>query len=171
MKKKHAMVLSIFFWIFTIGIAGLFVLLNNADNLTPQNTSEYIATVKRNDIKNIGEDLIIEIITEEYNIPLYISTNISNKIDISLIEGMANNDTIIFRVENHLYEKIETIGFLNIVSLKTTDNDIFSLDDYNVLMHAANRPARIACGIVTGLFFIFSIISTRRYLSYYRKKK
>ena len=170
MKKKHTMILTIFFWICAIGIAGLFVLLNNTDNLTTQNTSEYIATVERSDIKNTGEDLSIEIFTEEYDIPLYVSTNISSKIDVSLIKSMTNSDTIIFRVENHLYEQIGTIDFLNIVSLKTSDNDIFSLDDYNTLMHESTKPARIASVMLTCLFLILSIVSTTRCFSYYRKK-
>lgn len=169
MKKKHTMILSIFFWICTIGIAGLFVLLNNADKLTTKNTSEYIATVERSDITNTGEDLSIEIFTEEYNIPLYVSTNISSKIDVSLIESMTNSDTIIFRVENHLYEQIWAMDFLSIVSLKTSDNDIFSLDDYNMFMHESTKPARIANAILTCLFLILSIVSTTRCFSYYRK--
>lgn len=170
MKRKNTMILSIFFWICTIGMTGLFVLLNNANKLTTQNTSEFVATVERSVITNIGEDLSIEIFTEEYNIPLYVSTNISNKIDVSRIESMTNSDTIIFRVENHLYEQIEAMDFLNIVSLKMSDNDIFSLDDYNMFMHESTKPARIASAILTCLFLILSIVSAIRCFSCRGKK-
>lgn len=169
MKKKRTMILIIFFWICTIGIAGTFVLLNTADKHTGKNTSEYMATVEKIDITDTGKNKYIEIFTKEYDIPLYVSTNVGNKIDVSTVEALTHDDTIFFRVENDLYGQLNEIDFLNIVSLKTSDYNIFSLDDYNMFMYESTGPARNVSAVLALLLLILSLVSTIKWLSFYKK--
>ena len=54
--------------------------------------------------------------------------------------------------------QLNSVDFVDIVSLKTETNDIFTLEDYNHFMRVSARPARIADITVALLLLVVSIL-------------
>ena len=155
-KKKLIMVLLILCMISFFGTIGLLISMNSIDKQTEQSTTEFMATVTHVETTYTEKNTYIEVYTEEYGTMLYISTTISRKINIDDITNLQNGQKILFRVENNKLDEFEKAEFVNVVSLKTTEKEIFSLSSYNEYIHESVIPARIT-GIV--LITVFALVS------------
>ena len=149
------LVCSVFFFLVTIGI---FISMFQIDKQTEDITIEYSATVRRIHINNSVKNKWVQIETEEYDSSLYISVNISKNIDIRKIESLKQGEKIFFRIVDTEAEQLNSVDFVDIVSLKTETNDIFTLEDYNHFMRVSARPARIADITVALLLLVVSIL-------------
>ena len=157
MKKRKLIVFSlILFLIFFFGIIGLLISMNSIDKQTEKNTTEFMATVTNVETTDTGKNIYVEIYTEEYGDILHISTSVSKKIDMDDINNLQKGQTIIFRIENNMLDQFEKIGFGNIVSLKTSEKEIFSLISYNKYIHDSAFPARIAGIVLISIFLLTS---------------
>ena len=149
------LVCSVFFFLVTIGI---FISMFQIDKKTEDITIEYSATVRRIHINNSVKNKWVQIETEEYDSSLYISVNISKNIDIRKIESLKQGEKIFFRIVDTKAEQLNSVDFVDTVSLKTETNDIFTLEDYNHFMRVSARPARIADITVALLLLVVSIL-------------
>ncbi len=149
------LVCSVFFFLVTIGI---FISMFQIDKQTEDITIEYSATVRRIHINNSVKNKWVQIETEEYDSSLYISVNISKNIDIRKIESLKQGEKIFFRIVDTKAEQLNSVDFVDTVSLKTETNDIFTLEDYNHFMRVSARPARIADITVALLLLVVSIL-------------
>lgn len=150
---------------FFLGLIGVLITMNSIDKKTEKNTTEFVATITKVDVANTGKDMYVEIGTKEYESLLHISTSISERIDMDNINSLQKGQTIFFRIEDNMVEQFGKVYFCNIVSLRTTETEIISLGSYNTYIHEAAFPARIAGGILAGIFlsvFIYCIFKIKR---------
>ena len=150
---------------FFLGLIGVLITMNSIDKKTEKNTTEFVATITKVDVTNTGKDVYIEIGTKEYESLLYISTSISERIDMDKINNLQKGQTIFFRIEDNMIEQFGKVYFCNIVSLKTSETEIISLNSYNTYFHDAAFPARVAGIIFAGVFlavFVYCIFKIKR---------
>lgn len=152
--------ITVICWLFTFGSGVMFITLKYFNEQTYKKTSELSATIEAVEITNIGDETYVEIFTKEYQMPLYITTNVMEYISTEKINNLQKNQTISFRAENSLLEQLDEMEFLNIVSLETDNEDIFSLSDYNTYIYHSSYSARVACIIVLIFFLTVSIFCT-----------
>lgn len=149
------LVCSIFFFLVTIGI---FIFMFQVDRITEDSTTFFSATVIKTEIINSGKNKYVEIDTEEYKCNLYLSVNISKNINMNKIIALKEGEKIFFRIENIKVKQMNFVDFVDIVSLKTETDDIFTLNDYNYFMRISARPARIANIIVALILLVVSVL-------------
>lgn len=152
-KTKFTVIILIFSILFLIGTVGIIGFMMQIDKQTENTTTCYSATVSNVQVTNTEKHLYVEIQLNEYNSNLQISTNISKNINIEDINGLKKGQKIFFRIENIKVDQINHVEFVDIVSLKTENKDIFTLDDYNKYMKQSAYPAKIA-GIIVSLAFL-----------------
>ena len=158
MKIKKSIVYPlVLFSIFFFGTSGVLISMNSIDKQTEKNTTEFMATVTNVETTYTGEKIHIEIYTEEYDDTLHISTNVSKKIDMDDINNLKKGQKILFRIQSNMLEQFKNTGFGNIVSLKTSEKEIFSLISYNKYIHDSALPARIAGIVLASMFLLASI--------------
>lgn len=159
-NKKTIIFFTFVCWFVLFVFIGLYIFLNSIDKQTTKNTTEYIATVEKVLVTNTRQNVYIEIYTQEYNTSLYISTNISKKINIKNFSFLKKGERIFFRVSNDISEDFNELEFCNIISLKTSDKEFFSLENYNEYMRLSAFPARIVCIVISTIMLIVSVFSS-----------
>lgn len=145
--------------IFLFGAVGLLISIRSEDNKTTENTTVYDATVAEIDCLEAEDNYEIVIHTEEYETDLRIPDSICADINIATINDIKNGDTIFFRIENYKVSELNQVGFFNIVSLRTDNQDIFSLSDYNRSIHYSVHSERIA-----GTVLVIALLALEVYL-------
>lgn len=163
MSKKLTVIIMILSMLFFLGTVGIMISMTQIDQQTEDTTTDYSATVSNIQITDTGKSTYVAIQTKEYDSTLQISTNISDKLNMDDVRSLQEGQTIFFRVENTKAGQMNTVQTLNIVSLKTEQTDIFTLDDYNEDMKQAAYPARIASMIVALGFLAIFCVFLRRY--------
>lgn len=162
MRKKN-IILLLFYFLFFLGMIGLFI--NNVliTEKNTKNTTEYVATVNNVSFSTNKNRTTIEIHTNEYSTKLYISESLCSDSIVFALKTINKGDIIYFRIDNDVTQIFENkISFCNIVSLKTTENNIISLSDYNSLMKKSTLPAKIASLSLAFCFLICIIQQIRR---------
>lgn len=164
-KSKSRIVLMFVFLSLFVVTVGLILSMRNIDNQNENTTILHTATVDYIDVTNTGDSVYLEIYTKEYRTSLMISTNISWRINIEDVKNLKEGQTIFFRVEKTKANQINEVSFINITSLETETNCIFSLKDYNQIMHASAYPTRMFGSVMALIFLSISIFF------YYKIKK
>lgn len=168
MKKNKTKIIVMFVsTILFIATIGLIISINKIDKQTENTTTSYIATVIDVDITDTGNGVFAEIYTNEYNTTLYISTNICKNIRMDDVKNLEKGETIFFRIENMKVKQMGNVRFVNIISLKTETENIFTLNQYNKSTSNSVFHTRIA-GVAMSLFFFF--IALFNYLSVRKNK-
>lgn len=156
-NKKMRILLVILCLVFSFGATGVWIFMNSIDKQTEENTTEFATTISKVEIIDTVENGYIEIYTNEYNYTLHISSNVSKNIDMNAVSDLQKNQTIFFRVENKMLDFLEEIDFCNIVSLRTSEHEIFSVSNYNEYIQNASFPARAMSLVVAGAFLLSAI--------------
>ena len=157
--QKRSLTILIMSTVLLIGTIGIFIYMSNIDNLSEDNITYYSATVESTRIENIGEKVYVAIQTKEYATVLHISQNIGKELDMDDVYNLKNGQTVLFRVENTKTYLMDNADIIDIVSLQTESNTIFSLEDYNKYIHISAQPARTLSIVVAFLFLILSVSS------------
>lgn len=110
-----------------------------------------------------SDEMYLEIKIKEFNTMLYISPNICAEIEPDNLNLLEKDQEIFFRIENIWKEEFEEISFVKIVSLRTLEKDVFSLEDYNQWISSDANIAKIA-GIVVAV--IFTLIAIYNWVHY-----
>lgn len=152
MKKRTVnkkIILAVFVFLF-IAVTSLNFYLPSVYSLTQNDVKDYSAVIDRVSIDGTGE-----IFTDEFSLPLYISSGVIKKIGTQKINDLKNGEKIYFEAEKDARTDNEVSIY--IVSLKTDDEIIFSLNDYNEALKESAKPAKIA-GIILDILCIAVII-------------
>lgn len=134
----------------------LLIFMNIDAQKTTDNTTECNATVHYIAISDTNERYA-EIYTNEYQFSLYISTNIFKQLDVSELSLLSEGTRIYFRVDNVNKDSMYDSQFCPIVSLKTDNQDIISLDTYNQLLKKSMIPTNIVVILIL-IVLLFCII-------------
>lgn len=138
--------------LFFIGsVAGL-VVANTVEKLSDRNTTQFMATVKNVEIEGSGDDEYGRIHTEEYGDKLII-LNIREIIDMNDYNSLHGGQTVFFRIENIWVDLFKEMSFIHIVSLKTSEKEVVSLNNYNEYLDNQHFLITIT-SIVLGTFFL-----------------
>lgn len=151
MKKRTVnkkIILAVFVFLF-IAVTSLNFYLPSVYSLTQNDVKDYSAVIDRVSIDGTGE-----IFTDEFSPPLYISSEVIKKIGTQKINNLKNGGKIYFEAEKDA--RTDNVS-IYIVSLKTDDEIIFSLNDYNEALKESAKPAKIA-GIILDILCIAVII-------------
>lgn len=158
-KKKITIFILIVSLLFFFGTIGNIIIINTINKLSEKNTTEFTATITKVVTKGTGNDEYGIIYTQEYDdkLNVYNINEITNKKDFTELQS---GQTVYFRIENVWLEKFNEINFIHIVSLRTSEKEIFSLSNYNNLMINQRTSATIAGIIVCILLFLISVYCT-----------
>ena len=137
---------------------GLIISMSKIDKLNEDNTTLFTATVKSVDVIDTGDEIFAKIYVNEYDTCLQISTNICKYIEIDDICKLKNGQTIFFRIENIKVKQVNKVDFLNIVSLKTNIQNIYSLGEYNNYICESAYPTRIISTTMALVFLFVSVL-------------
>ena len=162
-KKGKKFIIGIVFFIFFAGIS-LFIAFSPVfdKKIGYEDTVEHSATI--NDL--VLKDALYEIIIAEY--PCAITVNKSEIIDDNSIQKLRSGEIIIFRIPKFYDELLDdnNIQSVPIVSLKTEDTIIVSLESQNKIEDQAFFKVRITaivfsiifvCGAATCLGFLIKL--------------
>ena len=160
MRYKFKVFVCFLSFLYAIGFLVITVIVQSKNNQNEKNTTELIATIKDVETVDTNKEVYYLIYVEEYGYVLYISTSISRNIDVDLISDLNERDIIYFRVENESLNQ-EDATIMNIVSLKTNEYVVFSLNDYNQYISAAVSYA-VPVGMILVVFFMVMGIALAR---------
>jgi len=154
-KKVLALILCLVYFFCSIG---LYVFISSRDGTREENTRQFSATVDYAAVKEGHEDVRVEIYVKEYSASLYIDPNVSNNVNVEDFRSLKAGDKISFRIENYNdYDELNNGVFVPIVSLKTLEKDIFTLNDYNTYVSTEMKNAKIASLIMMLVFLGLSV--------------
>ena len=133
------LVLLLFF-----GMIGQNVTLFMVDKVSEIGTVEMSAVVSKVSHKVTEDGTTWTIYVKEPEGELWIRSSVGDTLDASIMETLQPGNTGVFRMDLATAEQYRTIGNGHIVALKA-DQEIFSMSEYNAIMHHAVLPARIVC--------------------------
>lgn len=155
-QKKIITVIGIISLLIFGGIIANIFIMNTKQNLSETNTTEFLGTVKNVATTGTGSDEYGVLCTMEYEAKLYIY-HINDFIDTSEFINLQPGQLIYFRIENAWLDTFDEINFVNIVSLRTNEKDLISLNNYIKFMDKQQRNA-IVISIVTAILFLLIFI-------------
>ena len=155
-QKKIITVIGIISLLIFGGIIANIFIMNTKQNLSETNTTEFLGTVKNVATTGTGGDEYGVLCTMEYEAKLYIY-HINDFIDTSEFINLQQGQLIYFRIENAWLDTFDEINFVNIVSLRTNEKDLISLNNYIKFMDKQQRNA-IVISIVTAILFLLIFI-------------
>ena len=149
------LIVSIFLF---VGLVGLIIVIDSIDKQTEDSTTCFTATVDRVVTAGKGNRKHADIYLKEHETSLLITTNIIGSINMSALTELEEGETVYFRIKNAKVTQMNEAPFIDIVSLETDTEPIFTLADYNTYMNIAARPARIAAVVVALLLLSISVL-------------
>ena len=120
---------TVIFFVLSIGMLVNVIFLKDTNNLTDETTIEKSGTIEYVNQVIQSDDMYLEIKIKEFNTKLYISPNICAEIEPDNLNLLEKDQEIFFRIENIWKEEYEEISFVKIVSLRTLEKDVFTLED------------------------------------------
>jgi len=160
--KVLALILSI---VVIFAMMAVLIFYNKADKLTESNTTLCSATVVGWQTTRVNNGDIIKIVlqTEEYEAYFVITEYIAKNINTDFVEDLTEQ-SISFRIQNNMTDRVDQGKSIDMVSLESETEEIFSLEDYNKYIHDSLNPLRIACVVIAVLFLavaVFCAVSMR----------
>ena len=155
-NKLRLHLLCVFCVLFIVAI-GIHVSMINIDRLCDNNTAAYSATIEQIRLADTGENIYAAIQTEEYAAALQISTNVSKHLDKGKLTKLQSGQTVQFWIERAKVDYLQDEGIVDIVSLQTETDVIFSLQDYNEFIRDAAMPGRVLSAVLALVFLVLSV--------------
>ncbi len=160
MKKKYVIILCllVLFW----GFVNLF-LLQAPDKLTEETTSKLNATVAYVREVCIDDETYLEINTNEFDAKLQVIPEVCTRIYTNNIESLQKNQKIFFEIETTYLEELETDSSIDLVSLSTEEEQIFTLREYNkYVSRSVNNAKSMVRSIVFAIAVYIIVLDSKR---------
>lgn len=166
MKKSVCLKLFVSL-LFIIGATGILFIDTSYSNIKENDVIEYSAHIKGINKTDVNGILRYRISTKEYGYDLLIPEleNLGLK-----ISNISDDETIVFGVEKKYIDLLTSNKqiipdmFVPIVSLKTENFVLFTLNDYNQNFKKIGTPARLSCIFVLIVSIVF-------FVRIYKKRK
>ena len=123
-KNTNKIAVIIFSLILVVS-TGLLISMGGIDRQSEDNTVLFTATVKSTVIMDTGENISVEINTEEFKAGLYLQQSICNEMGVEDIEALKIGEKISFRVEKAKAEQLDKAEFVNIAAAENGDEGDF----------------------------------------------
>lgn len=155
-QQKTTIIILILSLIFFFGMIGCIVqVLNTKNTLSKTDISEFTAIIDLVEINGTGDNQYITLYTKEYGEKLKIQ-NTHNLIKVNEILNLAPGETIYFGIENNMLDQFEACKAVSIVSLRTNETVLISLNEYNEQTTFQRIPAILAGVTVCGILLFIS---------------
>ena len=158
-KSKFILFVSLFM---TIAMTGILFVANQNSNIQVNDVAEYSAIVTGIEKIEIDGNLSYRISTDKFLYDLLVTKIENLDYDVSNIQ---NETVIVFGIEKKYISLLESKKeiaddmFVPIISLKTENQNILTLDDYNRNFKEIGKIPNILCVIII-LFSILSFIKS-----------
>lgn len=156
-KRKLLIFFSILFLFFFFGMISLIIMMNNSEKPSEKNTTEFTATVIYVEMGGTGAEKYGVIYTEEYSSTKLNIFNIKRIGDTNDLQNLQTGQTVFFRINNVWLDQFEEMEFVDIISLRTEEKEIFSLSNYEEYISQQRFAATIVGIVVTLIFLLASI--------------
>ena len=159
--------LSVIFFLLVVGMTINVIVIFHEEPLSKSDITEFSATIK--DVTVLKDCGVIEIEEHKKLYVLYID-EVTN---LTTFLALQPGQKIYFGVENIWKPQIKEMEFIFIPSLRTNEEEIFTLDDYNESMFKRNMLARIMGIIGSVIFFLLflrSVFSCKKVFVTKRKR-
>lgn len=148
----------------TVSVITLIALIILAVILIKGNKSEgattaFSATVKNVVVTETETRVYPKIYINESEACLLINSFVGKQIDLEIVRNLQPGQKIYFRVENYKAEQFDEAKMVDIISLRTDTQVIYSLDDYNRYFDKLVYPRRIAGRILITLNFAVIVLT------------
>ncbi len=166
-KKIFFIMLSVIFFLLFVGMTINVIVIFQEEPLSKSDVTEFSATIK--DVTVLKDCGVIEIEEHKKLYVLYID-EVAN---LTTFLALQPGQKIYFGVENIWKPQIKEMEFIFIPSLRTDEEEIFTLDDYNESMFKRNTLARIMGIIGSVIFFLLflrSVFSCKKVFVTKRKR-
>lgn len=166
-KKIFFIMLSVIFFLLFVGMTINVIVIFQEEPLSKSDVTEFSATIK--DVTVLKDCGVIEIEEHKKLYVLYID-EVTN---LTTFLALQPGQKIYFGVENIWKPQIKEMEFIFIPSLRTDEEEIFTLDDYNESMFKRNMLARIMGIIGSVIFFLLflrSVFSCKKVFVTKRKR-
>lgn len=155
-RKKLTIAIGIISLLMLGGIIANIFIMHTNESLSETNTTEFSGTVKNVATMGTGNDEYGIICTGEYESRLHIY-HINDFINTNDFISLQPGQMIYFRIENTWLDTFGEMNFVHIVSLRTNERDLISLNNYNNLMDKQQLIA-IVVSIIAAILFLFIFI-------------
>ena len=151
MKKKgftiFALIGSLFFFFgMMLSLRGFLTI----EGFSYANTTEFMATVTKVKVGEEDNKEFATILTKEYSSELHF-TNIRKIVDkndnINLQNSLQKGQEIFFRIDNKWLEALNDDSFVGIISLRTAEEEILTLSEYDEYMKNQINSSFIGIGV------------------------
>ena len=166
-KKIFFIMLSVIFFLLFVGMTINVIVIFQEEPLSKSNVTEFSATIK--DVTVLKDCGVIEIEEHKKLYVLYVD-EVTN---LTTFLALQPGQKIYFGVENIWKPQIKEMESIFIPSLRTDEEEIFTLDDYNESMFKRNTLARIMGIIGSVIFFLLflrSVFSCKKVFVTKRKR-
>lgn len=160
MRKNYVLFFVVIILFF--GMLGQNVSTFMMDKLSEYSTVEMSAVVSSVRCVVTEEDIYWTIGIKEPSGELQILSAVGNSLDATALETLEEGQTITFLMDISTAEQYRETGSGYIVALKA-EQDIFSLEQYNEIMHETTRPAKIVGVIIQVCLLLLMIKLARKY--------
>ena len=149
-KRTIKLVGMIALFFMALSMIGNWIISWSLSNLTEENTTLFTATVEEVQVMGAADDVAVTILVKEYPTGLLLFNSRAAAVPPDRFRALQPGQQIWFRVENNktMYlepEWWEKVPFVDICSLKTETDDIFTLEAADHIMGEVMKGLRIRC--------------------------
>lgn len=114
-----------------------------------ETNTAFSATVKYVVVNETEESIYPQIHINEAETYFMIRSSVSKQIDLDKVRNLQPGQKIYFTIENYKAEQLDKVRFVDITSLRTDTQVIYSLDDYNSYFNKAHSNRTTSYTLIT----------------------
>lgn len=124
-----------------------------------ETNTAFSATVKYVVVNETDESIYPQIHINEAETYFMIRSSVSKQIDLDKVRNLQPGQKIYFTIENYKAEQLDKVRFVDITSLRTDTQVIYSLDDYNSYFNKAHSNRTTSYTLITLNFAVIVLTS------------
>lgn len=115
-----------------------------------ETTTAFSATVKYVVVNETEDRIYPKIYVNEVDTYFMIRSSVCKQIDLDKVRNLQPGQKIYFTIENYKAQQLDKVRFVDITSLRTDTQVIYSLDDYNSYFNKMAQSRRMTiCILIT----------------------
>lgn len=124
-----------------------------------ETTTAFSATVKYVVVNKTEESIYPQIHINEAETYFMIRSSVSKQIDLDKVRNLQPGQKIYFTIENYKAQQLDKVRFVDITSLRTDTQVIYSLDDYNSYFNKMAQSRRTTTYTLITLNFAVIVLT------------
>lgn len=124
-----------------------------------ETTTAFSATVKYVVVNETEDRIYPKIYVNEVDTYFMIRSSVCKQIDLDKVRNLQPGQKIYFTIENYKAQQLDKVRFVDITSLRTDTQVIYSLDDYNSYFNKMAQSRRMTICILITLNFAVVVLT------------